>query len=127
MLFAPEKAILVGVQLTETKHIPLEESMQELTRLAETAGAEVVGQLTQNRPNPDLKYFIGSGKLEEIKAAITAYNAYMIILDNNISAAQNRNLEEALEVKIVDRTERKSTRLNSSHSSISYAVFCLKI
>src|SRR3989338_3662361 len=105
MLFAPEKAILVGVQLTETKHIPLEESMQELTRLAETAGAEVVGQLTKNRPKPDLKYFIGSGKLDEIKAAIAAYNANMVILDNNISAAQNRNLLRSLEVKVVDRTE----------------------
>jgi GTP-binding protein HflX len=105
MHFSVEKAILVGIDIPAFQNIPLEESMAELTRLADTAGAEVVGQLTQNRPKPDQRYFIGSGKLEELKQLVELKAANLIIFDSDISASQERNLEEQLGVKVINRTE----------------------
>lgn len=105
MIFKPEKAILVGIDLSNTKHIPLKESMEELGRLADTAGAQIVNQITQKKEKPDLQYFMGTGKLEELKALIASADANLIIFDNELSASQDRNLEEALGIKVVDRTE----------------------
>jgi GTP-binding protein HflX len=99
-----EKAILVGVKLKSEK-IPLTISLEELRRLAETAGAEVAGVITQNREVPDQTHFIGSGKLEELRVLCGAEDADLLIFDHDISASQTRNLEEALGVKVVDRTE----------------------
>ena len=99
-----EKAILVGIKLKSEK-IPLTHSLPELRRLAESAGAEVVGELTQNRDTPDQTYFIGTGKLEELKQLSGALDADLLIFDHEISASQTRNLEEALVIKVVDRTE----------------------
>lgn len=99
-----EKAILVGVKLKSEK-IPLTISLEELRRLAETAGAEVAGVITQNREVPDQTHFIGSGKLEELRELCGAEDADLLIFDHDISASQTRNLEEALGVKVVDRTE----------------------
>ncbi|MFA4905295.1 MAG: GTPase HflX [Candidatus Margulisiibacteriota bacterium] len=99
-----EKAILVGIKLKSEK-IPLTHSLPELRRLAESAGAEVVGELTQNRDTPDQTYFIGSGKLEELKQLSGALDADLLIFDHEISASQTRNLEEELVLKVVDRTE----------------------
>ncbi|MBI5699477.1 GTPase HflX [Candidatus Saganbacteria bacterium] len=99
-----EKAILVGIKLKSEK-IPLTHSLPELRRLAESAGAEVVGELTQNRESPDQTYFIGSGKLEELKQLSGALDADLLIFDHEISASQTRNLEEELVLKVVDRTE----------------------
>jgi len=101
----PERALLVGVEISQTKQIPLEESLEELRRLADTARAIVVGQVTQKRPKPDLKYFIGSGKVEELKAEAAVVQADMIIFDVDLSPAQSRNLQAALEIKVIDRTE----------------------
>lgn len=101
----PEKAILVGVELQREKGIPIEESMQELGRLASTAGVIVKRQFTQKRDKPDSKYFIGKGKVEEIHAAVHQYDADVVIFDHELFPSQERNLEDALGVKIIDRTE----------------------
>lgn len=97
---AREKAILVGIQF------PREDAfLAELKELAETAGAEAVGTLTQNRNKPDQKYFIGSGKLEELKTLAATQHANLAIFDHELSPSQERNLEDALGIKVIDRTE----------------------
>lgn len=105
MFLQPEKALLVGIELPQPKQIPLDESLEELRRLADTARAVVVGQIRQKRQKPDQKYFIGSGKLEELKTQLNATQADLVIFDVDLSPAQARNLEAALATKVIDRTE----------------------
>jgi GTP-binding protein HflX len=105
MLFPPEKAFLVGVEITTGQQLSLDETLTELARLAETAKAAVVGQIRQKRERPDPRFFIGSGKLVELKNAALSADANLIIFDNSLSPAQERNLEEALGIKVIDRTE----------------------
>jgi GTP-binding protein HflX len=110
MYLNPEKAILVGIDSPGLNRlgfpkILLSESMEELERLADTAGAEVIGQLTQKRSMPDQKYFIGSGKLEELKSLAATSNANLVIFDSELSPSQERNLENFLGIKVIDRTE----------------------
>lgn len=105
MYFNPEKAVLVGIEISAPKNIPLIESMQELERLAVTAGANVIAGITQKRDKPDQKYCIGSGKLEELKAMVVSRQANLVIFDCSLSPSQERNLEEALGTKVIDRTE----------------------
>jgi GTP-binding protein HflX len=96
---------LVGVQVRgEQNAWSLEGSVKELGQLARTAGAEVVGTITQRLSEPNRSYYMGKGKLEELislKQRI-AYN--LVIFDDELSPAQQRNLEEALKVKVVDRS-----------------------
>ncbi|MBU0687114.1 MAG: GTPase HflX [Candidatus Margulisbacteria bacterium] len=101
----PEKAILIGIELQGDKSIPIAESMVELARLAYTAGVIVKAKFTQKREKPDPKYCMGSGKVEEIHAAIHTHDADLVIFDQELSPSQSRNLEEDLGVKIIDRTE----------------------
>jgi GTP-binding protein HflX len=98
-----ESAVLVEVLLNgrTREGLPLE----ELEGLAEAAGARVVGQLTQRRAAPDAATYMGRGKLDELKALIGQLDADCIIFDNDLSPGQTRNLEEALKVKVLDRTE----------------------
>ena len=103
-LFTTEKAILVGVELSQDQQtIPLAESMVELVRLAHTAGAQIIGQLTQKRDRPDQKFYLGSGKVEELHALVHSTDANLVIFDTELSPAQERNLEEAIGVKVIDR------------------------
>jgi GTP-binding protein HflX len=104
-LLYKEKAILVGIELSKKESFFLEESLEELKRLAETAGAEVLSSTHQKREKPDPKYFIGKGKVEEIKGLIHSLGSNLIIFDHELSPSQERNLEEALEIKVIDRTE----------------------
>jgi GTP-binding protein HflX len=97
-----EKAIIVGIDLGRNN---FNESLQELKELSKTAGAEVVGELTQKRKKPNPKIFLGSGKLEELQSLKARLNADVIIFDNDLSPTQVRNLEEALACKVIDRTE----------------------
>ena len=99
-----EKAILAGVKFFNDP-IPLEESMAELESLTSTAGASVVETFVQSREKPDGKYFIGTGKAQEILQAVKTLKADIVIFDNELHASQIRNLEELLEVKVVDRTQ----------------------
>lgn len=98
-----ESAILVGVFLSDQPNDDV--ILEELAGLAETAGAEVVGRLTQRRDTPDVATYLGKGKLEQLEKMVKATDASVVIFDNDLSAAQIRNLEQALEVKVLDRTE----------------------
>ncbi len=99
-----EKAVLVGIKFSN-ESLPLHESLEELRQLAYSAGAETIATLTQTREKPDLKYFIGSGKVQELLNLCISSEADLVIFDHSISPSQNRNLEEALGIKVVDRTE----------------------
>jgi GTP-binding protein HflX len=100
----PSRAILVGVKLRNNQMHETEESLQELQQLAETAGIEVVCETIQPRNMPNPTYFIGEGKVEELKPLIEELDADAIIFDEELSPAQNRNLEKALDVPTIDRT-----------------------
>lgn len=102
-----EKAFLVGVEVhNQPGAISLEDSLEELERLSETAGLEVVGELTQkiDRPYPDT--YIGSGKVEELRAFVDETLADVIIFDFDLSPRHQRELEKifGLKVRILDRT-----------------------
>jgi GTP-binding protein HflX len=98
-----ESAILVGVQLPDQSY--RDDPLDELTGLVETAGAVVVGRLTQKRQTPAAAAYIGHGKVDELKLLVDAADADVVIFDNDLSPAQIRNLEETLKVKVLDRTE----------------------
>ena len=91
-----ERAVLMGIESTE--------SLEELARLAETAGAEVVGSFLQKREKPDSAMFIGKGRAEELARDCQALEADVCIFDEELTGIQVRNLEETLRVKVVDRT-----------------------
>jgi len=95
-----ERAVLVGV-IESSKD---EGSMEELKALAETAGAYVVGVVTQRRKGIDSAHYIGKGKLEELKAFIEANQIDVVIVNDELSGSQIKNMEDILGVKIVDRT-----------------------
>ena len=98
-----ERAILVGVLLGEQSDH--EHPLDELNGLAQTAGATVVGRMTQRREVPDKTTYLGKGKVEELKIVAAADEADVILFDNDLSPAQTRNLEEATGVKVLDRSE----------------------
>lgn len=98
-----ESAVLVGVFLSDQPGD--DEILSELAGLVETAGAEIVGRLTQRRAAPDATTYLGKGKLEQLERMTRATGADVVIFDNDLSPAQVRNLELALEVKVLDRTE----------------------
>ena len=91
-----EKAVLMGIES--------EESLAELARLAETAGAEVVGSFLQHRDKPDTAMYIGKGRAEELARECQALEADLCIFDEELTGVQVRNLEEVLRVKVIDRT-----------------------
>ncbi len=91
-----ERAVLMGIESME--------SLDELARLAETAGAEVVGKFLQKKDKPDTALFIGRGRADELCRECQALEADVCILDEELTGIQARNLEELLHVKVVDRT-----------------------
>lgn len=102
---AVERAFLVGARTKRTRSgWSLESSVEELGLLARTAGADVVGSLTQRLAAPTSAHYIGKGKLEELLAAKEEVGFDLVIFDDELSPAQQRNLEQALGVKVVDRT-----------------------
>ncbi|MDH2330951.1 MULTISPECIES: GTPase HflX [Paenibacillus] len=102
-----DKAVLVSLITDEVKRsgINMEYSLDELVKLAETAGVEVLSVLTQNKEAKDSKWFIGKGKVEELRAVAEELGANTAIFDQELSGAQVRNLEESLDLKIIDRTQ----------------------
>ncbi len=84
--------------------LPAEESLQELAELARTAGAEVVGRTTQKLDHPAAATYIGSGKVQDVVEALQHLNANVVIFDDELAPSQQRNLEKALGVKVIDRT-----------------------
>lgn len=102
-----EKAILVGVfrHMADPLSDTTEESLNELSLLAETAGAEVLGIITQNREAPDKATFVGDGKLEEIYEACKNLGANLVIFDDELTGSQLKNIEAAMEdIRVIDRT-----------------------
>jgi len=101
---ARERAVLVAVQLPKAT-VPLQARLSELHALADTAGAVIVGEMTQKMRLPKGKTFLGKGKVEELVGLIKLVDAGVAIFDHDLSPAQIRNLEQACEVKIIDRSE----------------------
>jgi len=99
-----EKAILVSVALPHRPWLSTD-PCDEIRGLAETAGATVVAELTQKRHDIQLATYIGSGKLKELLELAEASDADVVIFDNDLSPAQARNLENALKIKVLDRSE----------------------
>ncbi len=97
-----EKVILVGVSLSDMDDT--QESLDELEELVNTAGAEVVGRIVQNRISINNGTYIGKGKIDEVRTEIIMTDATGIVCDDELSPIQIRNLEEALDIKIMDRT-----------------------
>ncbi|MDO4622926.1 MAG: GTPase HflX [Eubacteriales bacterium] len=97
-----EKVILCAVCLGEEKET--QDSLEELKSLAETAGAEVVGRIYQRREHPEPGTYIGKGKIEEIRDLMWASGAGTLICDDELTPAQQSNLEEALDARVCDRT-----------------------
>lgn len=91
-----ERAVLVGIES--------EESLDELEELAKTAGAETVLRVLQKRPKPDPVFCVGKGKAEELSLRCQAAQADLVIFDEELSGVMQKNLEEILRLKVVDRT-----------------------
>ncbi len=129
----PSRAILIGVKLRNNLMHETEESLQELRHLAETAGIKVVCEAIQPRNKPNPTYFIGEGKVEELKPLVEELDADAIIFDEELSPAQTRNLERALDIVAIDRTGlilhvfaqralTKEARLQVSLAQLEYAL-----
>lgn len=92
----PEKAVLVGIES--------EDSLTELAALVKTAGADTVETVLQKRAHPDSAYCIGRGKAAELSLTVQATQADLVIFDEELTGAMQKNLEEVLRVKVIDRT-----------------------
>jgi len=99
-----ERIVLVGVTLDGDDDDQTNESLDELERLVDTAGADVVARLTQRRHAPDPATYIGKGKVDELKATCLAVDADTVVFDNELSPAQQFNLEKTLGRTAIDRT-----------------------
>lgn len=99
---ARERVILVGVCTRENENV--EESLDELAELADTAGAEAVGRVIQNRESMHPGTYIGSGKIDEVRELAAALQADGVICDDELTPAQLRGLEQELDLKVMDRT-----------------------
>ncbi len=98
-----EKAFLIGLAHGKVRRSEVAESLDELAQLTLSAGATVIGRRIQTRPAPDAALYIGRGLVDEIKSALTENNGNCVIFDDPLSAAQQRNLEEAIGAKVIDR------------------------
>ncbi|MCI7185189.1 MAG: GTPase HflX, partial [Mitsuokella jalaludinii] len=98
-----ERALLAGLDCGRTLW-PIDESMAELARLADTAGATIVGTFIQRREKPDAAFFLGRGKVSEIAMEVQNRDATLLILDDELTPSQQHNLEQMLGIKVIDRT-----------------------
>src|SRR5581483_4125259 len=109
----PERVVLVGVERSRNgdRHVEgvqflAEDSLTELARLSDAAGLTVAGTVSQLlRDGIHPATFIGSGKVREVKDRVVDGNADAVIFDDDLSPAQQRNLEKSLEVKVIDRSQ----------------------
>jgi len=100
-----EKALLVGLIHKDQTEPQVQEYLDELAFLAETAGAIAVKRFTQKLQHADSRTFIGKGKLEEIKNYVAGKDIRIVIFDDELSGAQINNIEKILEVKVIDRSD----------------------
>ena len=102
-----ERTILVGMEyggMLSTLGWTLEDSLEELKQLADTAGAQVVAKFLQKRPKPDPAFFIGRGKVQELALYVQQENIDLCIFDDELTPAQQRNIEQAMGIRVLDRT-----------------------
>jgi GTPase len=100
-----EKALLVGVINQTQSEQEIQENLDELAFLAETAGAVAIKRFIQKLPHADSRTYVGKGKLEEIKNYITTHETDVIIVDDELNGSQITNIEKALDVKAIDRSD----------------------
>ncbi|PVW04582.1 GTPase HflX [Microbacterium sp. Gd 4-13] len=98
-----ENVVLVGVH-PQGQQEEAENSLRELSALAETAGAVVLDGVLQRRPNPDPATYIGSGKAQELRDIVASVGADTVIVDTELAPSQRRALEDVIKVKVIDRT-----------------------
>lgn len=103
-LLPRERAVIAAVIRKGADPAIVEEHLDELEMLLDTAGADAVQRLTQERERPDISTALGKGKVEELKELVDSSNATSVVFDDELSPAQVRNLEEALKVKVLDRS-----------------------
>ena len=99
-----EKAVLIGVITRDQSEEKVHEYLDELEFLTYTAGGEVLKRFIQRIDTPNPKTYIGSGKMEEVEAFVIEHEIGSVIFDDELSPAQQKNIERALKCKIVDRT-----------------------
>jgi len=100
-----ERAILVGLQETRQSHEELMDGLAELSRLVESAGGQVLQMLWQRRESPNSATVIGSGKVQELALLVQDLGANLVVFDRELTPSQVRTLEEAVGVRVVDRSE----------------------
>jgi GTPase len=101
-----EKALLIGVELPSNhRKVPLEYSLEELERLAETAGAKVLRKISQQVRSVTPATLIGRGKVEEIQLLVKDLKPDLVVVDEDLSPAQQRNLESAFKIRVIDRSQ----------------------
>ena len=115
-----EKIVLIGIINQNQPKEKVDEYLKELAFLAETAGGQVLKSFVQKLDKPNPKTFLGSGKLEEVKKYIEDNDIEMVIFDDELSPAQQKNLEKWLQVKIIDRT-RLILDIFAQRAQTSYA------
>ncbi len=98
-----EKAVLVGLVTGREDEARIEEYLDELAFLVETAGGEPMARFTQRLDHPDPRTFIGTGKLDEVKEYVQAADIDLVVFDDELSGSQLRNIEKALNCRILDR------------------------
>jgi GTPase len=101
----PERALLIGLEQDGVSKWDLRDSMEELSELASSAGAEVVDTITQKLPKPTAPFYIGKGKAEAIKDSVRTQQVTSVIFNDELSPAQGRNLENLFSRKVLDRTQ----------------------
>jgi GTP-binding protein HflX len=101
-----ERALLVGAPRRGTLDaIHADDHLDELARLADTAGATVIGRLVQRVQAPTPKFYLGEGKVDEVRAVATEHSATLLLFDEELSPVQGKNLEKALDLRVMDRAE----------------------
>jgi len=99
-----ERVLMVGLQLSTEEEADVQLSFEELARLIETLGGKVIGTVVQKRQTPSSATYIGTGKVEEIALEIKKHRGTLVAFDNELTGGQQKNLEEALDCRVIDRT-----------------------
>src|SRR5205085_9061070 len=101
-----ERALLVGARLKRGKaRAHLREHLEELERLTDTAGAVIVGEVTQQLDRPHAATYLGAGKIEELRSKVQETGATIVVFDDELSPSQAKNIEDAIGQRVVDRAE----------------------
>ncbi|HVO63365.1 MAG TPA: GTPase HflX [Terriglobales bacterium] len=98
-------SVAAGAKASSAPEFSAEESLDELRSLAESAGAHIAGEFLQHRDRPDPATLIGKGKLEEIRGAAASVQADLILFDHDLSPSQQRNIENVVDTRVIDRTQ----------------------